>query len=367
MIVLCKHRNNNNNKVCFSFSWPCVVSSAAMKRRPQQPQFPAEVMTTTLFREDSPRPPVPGEEDKPVSGGKALPSSGRNLCRESQDSVRTPSAASSSCLGNSSCCQLPGVTPRRCHFQTKSENHGKAGGLSLGAISDFDEGSAPLGFEPEGSSIKSPPFTESYTDVATHAKLSEGLGLLLEDVEGIRLFRQFVNDQLGSNAMEFCLACRGLKKMFVELQSSSNPDKVKNLAKVIFKKFVKSSKLDLKPDLKLSISEKLKKDEISETIFDEALADVEIALTNVIYPQFLRCEAYIQYIQSKGGGGGAGGAGESPLTQSSNSSECSSIRPTSTLLPTLHEEEELKPEDIRPAKQTPFINDTRKQQTFSEE
>lgn len=356
---------NNNNKLCFSFSWPCVVSSAAMKRRPQQLQFPAEVMSTTLFREDSPRPPVPGEEDKPVSGVKALPPSGRNLCRESQDSVRTPSTPSS-CLGNSggSCCQLPGVTPRRCHFQTKSENYGKAGGLSSSVISDFDEGSAPLGFEPEGSSIKSPPFTESYTNVATHAKLSEGLSLLLEDVEGIRLFRQFVNDQLGSSAMEFWLACRGLKKMFVELQSATNPDKVKNLAKVIFKKFVKSSKLDLKPDLKLSVSDKLKKDEISETIFDEALADVEIALTNVIYPQFLRCEAYIQYIQSKGGGGGAG---ESPPTQSSNSSECSSIRLTSTLLPTLHEEEELKPEDIRPTKQTQFINDTRKQQTFSEE
>lgn len=353
-------------KFFFSFSWPCIVSSAAMKRRVPQPQFPAEVMSTTLFREDSPRPPVPGEEDKPASVGKALPSSGRNLCRESQDSVRT-APVSSSCLGNSSCCQLPVVTPRKCHYQTKSENYGKAGGISSSVIADFDEGSAPLGFEPEGSSIKSPPFTESYTYVATHAKLSEGLSLLLEDVEGIRLFRQFVNDQLGSSAMEFWLACRGLKKMFVELQSANNPDKVKNLAKVIFKKFVKSSKLDLKPDLKLSVSEKLKKDEICESIFDDALADVEIALANVIYPQFLNCEAYIQYIQSKGGGGRGGGAGESPPTQSSNSSECSSIRPMSTLLPTLHEEEELKSEDIRPTKQTQFINDTRRLQTFSDE
>jgi len=76
------------------------------------------------------------------------------------------------------------------------------------------------------------------------------------------------------------------------------------------------------------------------SVFDKALYEVERTMRTDMYPKFLTSDLYIQYAQRR--------ATESPQgaasTSSNSSSGCNSIRPTSRLLPTLHENEEFQTE-----------------------
>uniref|UniRef100_A0A4W5KAF7 RGS domain-containing protein n=1 Tax=Hucho hucho TaxID=62062 RepID=A0A4W5KAF7_9TELE len=122
------------------------------------------------FTEHAPRPPVPGEE-----GGDRdshhLPSShgGRPPNHES------PSSA----------------TPRR---------------------PDLD-----LGYEPEGSASPTPPYL----------KWAESLHSLLDDQEGIQLFRGFLRQEGCGDQLDFWFACSGFRK--------SSQEKRPKLAKAIYR------------------------------------------------------------------------------------------------------------------------------------
>ena len=79
----------------------------------------------------------------------------------------------------------------------------------------------------------------------------EDLSQLLDDAEGVLLFRKFEEDELESSALEFWLACRGLKKKARETaEDSTAADRLPSLTKLIGRKYVKGNRLPLATEIK---------------------------------------------------------------------------------------------------------------------
>ncbi len=278
------------------------------------------------FTEMAPRPPVPGEENELQSnGGMSTRSSGSH---KSHLSGKSHSSGKSATSHRSDVTHSPAATPRRSNLD-------KTGGsLSCSETKlDVDDEIAPLGFEPEGSAANSPPFTENTTPA--YLKWAENIKHLLDDGDGVKLFKQFLEQEQCLNLLDFWFACKGHK-----LVAASDKERIVNLAKLIYKKYIKGDQLNLKADTKKGIVDHLKKEQIDQSLFEGAQEEVESMMKNDSYPLFLKSDIYLQYVQN---------GGESPKTSnnSNNSSGSSSTRPLSGPLPTLHEGEELKPEDLR--------------------
>uniref|UniRef100_A0A663N383 RGS domain-containing protein n=1 Tax=Athene cunicularia TaxID=194338 RepID=A0A663N383_ATHCN len=112
------------------------------------------------FTEDAPRPPVPGEEGELVSTDPRPVSHG--FYSGKSDVVRNETST---------------ATPRR---------------------SDLD-----LGYEPEGSASPTPPYL----------KWAESLHSLLDDQDGINLFRTFLKQEDCADLLDFWFACSGFRKL----------------------------------------------------------------------------------------------------------------------------------------------------------
>lgn len=263
------------------------------------------------FTETAPRPPVPGEENETKSnGGMSTQSSGSHKSQVSHSSGRSH-------------CSKQGdtnpATPRKSNLDKT---------ISC-SVEGCDEMDAPLGFEPEGSAANSPPFTENSTP--PYMKWAESMNYLLEDWDGINLFRTFLDQEgTGRHSLEFWLACKGLK-IKDKKDSDATP-----VIKVILKKFIKSDKLSyLKADTKQDIYEKLKSG-VDVDIFDTAQAEVEDFMRNNLYPLFIKSDTYVSYVQR---------GGDSPKS-SNSSSGSNSARPMSGPLPPLVEDIELHTMDL---------------------
>lgn len=143
------------------------------------------------FTEDAPRPPVPGEEgsdvDPPVQSANTRPNTlsqtlgfPLSSTKMGDSSSYTPSSSS--------------ATPRR---------------------PDLD-----LGYEPEGSASPTPPYL----------KWAESLHSLLDDQEGIQLFRNFLSQEGCADLLDFWFACSGFRK--------TSQEKRAKLAKAIYRKYI---------------------------------------------------------------------------------------------------------------------------------
>lgn len=263
------------------------------------------------FTETAPRPPVPGEENETKSnGGMSTQSSGSHKSQVSHSSSRSH-------------CSKQGdtnpATPRKSNLDKT---------LSC-SVEGCEEMDAPLGFEPEGSAANSPPFTENSTP--PYLKWAENMNYLLEDWDGINLFRTFLDQEgTGRYSLEFWLACKGLK-----IKDKKDSEAIQ-VIKVIQKKYIKSDKLPyLKANTKHAIYEKLKSG-LDVMIFDEAQAEVEEFMRNNLYTLFIKSDLYVSYVQK---------GGDSPKS-SNSSSGSNSARPMSGPLPPLVEDIELQPDDI---------------------
>lgn len=147
----------------------------------------------THFTEDAPRPPVPGEEgsdlDPPVQSASTRPNTlSQTLCYLPSSSSSKMGDASSYTPSSSS------ATPRR---------------------PDLD-----LGYEPEGSASPTPPYL----------KWAESLHSLLDDQEGIQLFRNFLCQEGCADLLDFWFACSGFRK--------TSQEKRAKLAKAIYRKYI---------------------------------------------------------------------------------------------------------------------------------
>ncbi len=273
------------------------------------------------FTETAPRPPVPGEENELQSnGGTSTRSSGSH---KSHISSKSHSSGKSHKSENS-----PAATPRRSNLDRNCVT--SVVNRSNPKLDGCEDVNAPLGFEPEGSAASSPPFTENSTP--QYLKWAQDLNLLLEDSDGVKLFKEFLDEEHCSNTLDFLFACRGLKMV-----PPNNVATVSKLIRQIYKKYFKSDQLHFKPETRRTIVERINNKEYTQSIFDVAQKEIEDLMQNETYPLFLKSDLYVQYIQA---------GGDSPKTNSNNSSGSNSVRPISGPLPTLQEDSVLKNEDI---------------------
>ncbi|XP_033501707.1 axin-1 isoform X2 [Epinephelus lanceolatus] len=231
------------------------------------------------FTEDAPRPPVPGEEGELVcSDGRQYGSLGFSARNESLK------------------CEASVATPRR---------------------PDLD-----LGYEPEGSASPTPPYL----------KWAESLHSLLDDQDGIHLFRTFLKQEECADMLDFWFACSGFRKL--EANEGNEEKKVK-LAKAIYKKYILDNNgivsRQIKPATKSFIKDCVMKLHIDPAMFDQAQTEIQTMMEENTYPLFLKSDIYLEYTRT---------GGESPKLYSDQSSVSGNGKGLSGYLPTLNEDEE---------------------------
>ncbi|KAM6904937.1 axin-1 [Xenentodon cancila] len=232
------------------------------------------------FTEDAPRPPVPGEE------GELLYSD-----------ARQHSNLGLSLKNDALKCETSVATPRR---------------------PDLD-----LGYEPEGSASPTPPYL----------KWAESLHSLLDDQDGIHLFRQFLNQEECADVLDFWFACSGFRKLEA---SEGNEEKKVKLAKAIYKKYIQDNNgivsRQIKPATKSFIKDCVTRLHIDPAMFDQAQMEIQTMMEENTYPLFLKSDIYLKYTRT---------GGESPKMYS-NQSPVPGNRKGLNYLPTLNEYEEWK-------------------------
>ncbi|XP_072532496.1 axin-1 isoform X2 [Salminus brasiliensis] len=231
------------------------------------------------FTEDAPRPPVPGEE------GELVSSAGR------QYGMGFYSLKSESLKSEAST-----ATPRR---------------------PDLD-----LGYEPEGSASPTPPYL----------KWAESLHSLLDDQDGIHLFRTFLKQEDCADMLDFWFACSGFRKLET---SEGNEEKKLKLAKAIYKKYILDNNgivsRQIKPATKSFIKDCVMKLHIDPAMFDQAQTEIQTMMEENTYPLFLKSDIYLEYTRT---------GGESPKLYSDQSSVSGNGKVLPGYLPTLNEDEE---------------------------
>ncbi|NWY46955.1 AXIN2 protein, partial [Sylvia atricapilla] len=194
---------------------------------------------SSSFREDAPRPPVPGEEGEtpcPQLGGSFLPKS------QSFKAVPVPAA------------------PRR------NEN-------GLG--------------EPEGSASPDSPL----------ARWTKSLHSLLGDQDGAYLFRTFLEREKCVDTLDFWFACNGFRQM--DLKDT----KTLRVAKAIYKRYIENNSIvskQLKPATKTYIRDSIKKQQIDSIMFDQAQTEIQTVMEENAYQMFLTSDIYLEYVRSGG-------------------------------------------------------------------
>ncbi|NXP60134.1 AXIN1 protein, partial [Chloropsis cyanopogon] len=233
------------------------------------------------FTEDAPRPPVPGEEGELVSTDPRPLSHG--FYSGKSDVVRNETST---------------ATPRR---------------------SDLD-----LGYEPEGSASPTPPYL----------KWAESLHSLLDDQDGINLFRTFLKQEDCADLLDFWFACSGFRKLE---PCVSNEEKRLKLAKAIYKKYILDNNgivsRQIKPATKSFIKDCVMKLQIDPDMFDQAQTEIQCMIEDNTYPLFLKSDIYLEYTRT---------GGESPKIYSDPSSGSGTGKGLPGYLPTLNEDEEWK-------------------------
>ncbi|XP_039632341.1 axin-1 isoform X2 [Polypterus senegalus] len=233
------------------------------------------------FTEDAPRPPVPGEEGEFVSTD-SRPYNSNFYCSKNESLKSEPSTA----------------TPRR---------------------PDLD-----LGYEPEGSASPTPPYL----------KWAESLHSLLDDQDGIHLFRTFLKQEDCADLLDFWFACSGFRKLE---NSEGNEEKKLKLAKAIYRKYILDNNgivsRQIKPATKSFIKDSVLKLHIDPAMFDQAQTEIQAMMEENTYPVFLKSDIYLEYTRT---------GGESPKLYSDQSSGSGTGKVLPGYLPTLNEDEEWK-------------------------
>uniref|UniRef100_S4RXL0 RGS domain-containing protein n=1 Tax=Petromyzon marinus TaxID=7757 RepID=S4RXL0_PETMA len=233
------------------------------------------------FMEDTPRPPVPGEEDQVVVS-KAAARAGQN---------QSPYVAKGDALKG----EATTATPRRA---------------------DYD-----LGYEPEGSASPTPPYV----------RWGESLHSLLDDRDGTHLFRTFLEHEELPDMLDFWFACNGFRNLLA----------TRKAARLIYKRYVSDTAGVVAAHLKAATRAYVRDCVLARgvadpTVFDQAQLEIQQQMEENSYPAFLKSELYLEYARAAGccgeQKGGEQGSG-------SGSGSCSAGMPVG-YLPTLNEDEE---------------------------
>ncbi|XP_045485700.1 axin isoform X3 [Pieris rapae] len=126
-----------------------------------------------------------------------------------------------------------------------------------------------------------------------YVRWARALHFLLEDAEGVRLFRKFVCGAGGLHVdrLNFYFAVHGLRQ-------ETEPSKIRQVVSAIYK-FLRKSQLTMPEALKSQVKQAIKDGaSIEKTIFDEMEREVTRAITETTYQSFLRSEAYVSYVSA---------------------------------------------------------------------
>lgn len=194
---------------------------------------------SSSFREDAPRPPVPGEE-------------GESPC---------PSATGK------------GPLPKPMPMPISSSHHARRNEDGLG--------------EPEGRASPDSPLT----------RWTKSLLCLLGDQDGAHLFRTFLEREKCVDTLDFWFACNGFRQM--SLQDA----KTLRVAKAIYKRYIENHSVvsrQLKAATKTYIRDGIKKQQIDSVMFDQAQTEIQAAMEEHAYQMFLTSDIYLEYARSGG-------------------------------------------------------------------
>ncbi|XP_069558849.1 axin-2 [Brachyistius frenatus] len=194
------------------------------------------------FREDAPRPPVPGEEgEAPCYPGKLA------MMKPLESPKPVP-------LGS------PGSSARR-----------NEDGLG----------------EPEGSASPDSPLS----------RWTKSLHSLLGDQDGALLFRTFLEREKCVDSLDFWFACNGFRQM--DLKDT----KTQRVAKAIYKRYIENNSVvakQLKPATKTFIRDNIKKQHIDSAMFDQAQTEIQTNMEENAYQMFLTSDIYLEYVRTGG-------------------------------------------------------------------
>uniref|UniRef100_A0A3B5BNX3 Axin-2-like n=1 Tax=Stegastes partitus TaxID=144197 RepID=A0A3B5BNX3_9TELE len=199
---------------------------------------------SSSFREDAPRPPVPGEE-----GEASCYNPSRSGKMRAQSKVKDSPAVAAA---------PPGSTPRR-----------NEDGLG----------------EPEGSASPDSPLV----------RWTKSLHFLLGDQDGAHLFKTFLERENCVDTLDFWFACNGFRQM--DLKDT----KTLRVAKVIFKRYIENNSIvakQLKPATKTFIRDSIKKQQIDSAMFDQAQTEIQSNMEENAYQMFLTSDIYLEYVRT---------------------------------------------------------------------
>lgn len=175
--------------------------------------------------------------------------------------------------------------------------------------------------------------TPSESGTPTYIKWAKDLQCVLQDLDGVNLFKEYLSQEKCEDSLDFWFACEGLKKA-----DPTNVNYIQYIIKLIYKKFIRSKLVEIKPETREYIANKIdSKVGLDQTIFDDAQRNTEDIIRETTYPNFLKSELYLQHIQLMQQ---KAQATSQKLTEGSGSLSNDS-RQGLEILPTLHEDVEL--------------------------
>ncbi|KAM8845581.1 axin-2 isoform 1-T3 [Spinachia spinachia] len=189
------------------------------------------------FREDAPRPPVPGEEgEAPSYPGKP---------------AMTKSPQKAVVLGSSARRNQDGLG------------------------------------EPEGSASPDSPLS----------RWTKSLHSLLGDQDGALLFRTFLEREKCVDALDFWFACNGFRQM--DLRESKTQRVAKAIYKRYIESDGVVAQ-QLKPATKTFIRDNIKKQHVDSAMFDQAQTEIQADMEENAYRMFLTSDVYLEYVRTGG-------------------------------------------------------------------
>ncbi|XP_006833662.1 PREDICTED: axin-2 [Chrysochloris asiatica] len=191
---------------------------------------------SSSFREDAPRPPVPGEEGE------------------------TPPCQAG--LGKG---QVTKSMPVSSNTRRNEDGLG----------------------EPEGRASPDSPLT----------RWTKSLHSLLGDQDGTYLFRTFLEREKCVDTLDFWFACNGFRQM--NLKDTKTLRVAKAIYKRYIENNSIVSK-QLKPATKTYIRDGIKKQQIDSVMFDQAQTEIQSVMEENAYQMFLTSDIYLEYVRSGG-------------------------------------------------------------------
>ncbi|KAH9580225.1 Axin-2 [Schistosoma haematobium] len=290
----------------------------------------------------------------------------------------------------------PPDASRSCHeADGRSDRSGGSGGATSGSGGVYGTLCSAFGGSNWSSSTASyevghdpiisvAPSNTNERMISNWKKWSLGLDYLLQDSEGVALFKSYLQYEGCANLLDFWFACQGFRSKV----DPSDHRKITQLIKAIYRTYIRGSSnslnsqpllylgkqqstpvlqnrsepIRLRSETRHAITERIsRKHTLDQTVFDSAQAEVEHFLRTTAYPAFLKSDIYVDFLQTALEGSIRKFptweqtvstslfpyTGDKQLSTATNLPECpSNMALGGKVLPTLDEDRELQSEEL---------------------